>query len=155
MASFFYNEAKRLHADGSLDLDTDVIRAALCMTNTTCDIDYETNTVSAFTTLDEFDGTGYTSGHGGAGRQVLSLVITEVVGAPGTGHAKIDAPDEVWSTLAAGTRSIQGVLIHREGPTNDTDAVPVAWSEFAAPQTPSGGNFTCIWDPSGIVRFGI
>jgi len=154
MASHFFNEAKRAFSNKEIDIDTDTIKATLVMTNTTADTEYEKDTVSALTTLDEMDGTGFTWGHGNDGRKTLSVTLSEVIGAPGVGYAMWDATDVTWASLGAGTRDVQGVLIFKEGASDDTTAVPICFVDFAADFTASGGDLTVQWHADGFVKFG-
>ena len=60
MASVVYNQFKQYIANGTIDLDTDNIWAALVMTNTTVDTENDgIEHIGDFTTLDECDGSGY------------------------------------------------------------------------------------------------
>ena len=57
--SFWYTGAKERLANGNLDWDASDIRVLLAMTNTTADTDQDALTLSGITTMDEYDGTGY------------------------------------------------------------------------------------------------
>lgn len=142
MASHFYNKAKQLLANGGIDLDTDDIRVALCMTNTTADTDNDGDTyVSDLTTLDEFDGANY----------VRKALANEAVNLDDVNdRAEFDADDVTWTALGVGTRNVAGALIYKHV-TNDTDSPLIAWIEFSA--TPDGSDFTIQWDAEGILQF--
>ena len=143
MASQVYNYAKQQLLNGGIDLDTDDIRMVLLSTNTTADTENDTiNTVNDFTTLDEFDGAGY-SRH---------TFTTEAVNLDDANdRAEFDAEDAALGAVSAGTRSVQGCLIIKFV-TNDTDNIPIAWLEFAANKTPDGSSFTVQWDAEGLIQ---
>lgn len=154
MTAHFFNEAKRAFAAGEVDWSNATIKALLLMTNTTADTDYDVNTVSAIGTLDEFDGAGYTAGHGGAGRKTVTATISETAGGPGVGFAALEAAQLTWLGLGAGTRDALGVLLIVEGTSDDSDAIPIAWSPFSSAYTASGNNLNVSWSSDVAVQFG-
>lgn len=135
MASFIYNELKKLALNGGLDLDGQDIRVMLLMTNTTADTQNDgIDTINDFTTLDEFNGSGY----------VRKALANETVTKDDTNdRAAFSADNLTWSSLGAGTRSVNGALVHRHV-TADTDSIPYAWIEFNA--TPDGNDFVVKWN---------
>jgi len=141
MASHFFNKAKQLILNGTIDLDTDDIRVALCMTNTTADTENDGKVyVGDLTTLDEMDGANY----------VRKALTNEAVNLDDANdRAEFDADDVTWTTLGAGTRSVAGVLVYKFV-TDDTDSPLILWSEFASPVAADGNNFTVPWDANGI-----
>lgn len=143
MASHMFNKAKQLIASGGIDLDTDDIRVALCMTNTTADTENDGDSyVGDLTTLDEMDGANY----------VRKQLANEAVNLDDPNdRAEFDADDVTWSSLGAGTRSMAGALIYKHV-TNDADSPLIAWVEFAAPVTADGSNFTIQWNAEGILQ---
>lgn len=144
MASHMFNKFKQLSANGTIDLDTDDIRVALCMTNTTADTENDGKVyVGDLTTLDEMDGANY----------VRKALANEAVNLDDANdRAEFDADDVTWSSLGAGTRSIAGALLYKHV-TNDADSPLIAWVEFAAPVTADGSNFTIQWNAEGILQF--
>ena len=151
MASAKFNIAKKMLLDASLDLAADTIKALLVMTNTTADTDIDADTVGAIGTLDEFDGSGYTAGHGNSGRKTLALTAA-VDDTNDRGELTEDAGSTTWSSISAGTRDIQGVLLIREGTSDDTDAIPIGFFEFSSAYTPNGGDLTVNWDSEGVFQ---
>lgn len=147
MASGHYPVAITSLANGSLDLDTDTLKCALVMTDTSADTETTVDNVDALTLLDEFDGSGYTGAHGGAGRKTLANVT---VSDDGTTMTFDNTADLTWTTLGAGTRSITGVLIFKEGTADDTDAIPIAYLEVADTAA-NGGDITIAFNASGIL----
>jgi hypothetical protein len=121
VASLFFNIAKKGFLDGTIDFDTHVIKAALVMTNTTADTEAGVDTVGTITTLDESDATGYAR---------LTLGTKTVTADDTNNRGVADAADLSFTGLSGNaTRAYQGVLIYREV-TNDTDNIPIAFSEF-------------------------
>lgn len=141
--SFVYTNAKRALLAGELDLDAHDIRVMLVMTNTTADTEEDVSTISAFTTLDEFNGSGYA-------RQALT---GEAVTADNPGNfGKFDANDAAFGTLGAGARNIQAALVYRHI-TNDSDSIPIAFVDSGGfPFTANGSTFTIQWNSGGILQ---
>lgn len=143
MASQVYNAAKTRLIDGTIDLNTDDIRVALLMTNTTGDTDNDGDVfVGDLTTLDEMDGANY----------VRKALANEAVATDDANdRAEFDADDVVWSSLGAGARQVQGALLFKFV-TNDADSPLIAWVEFSSPVTADGTNFTLQWNAEGILQ---
>lgn len=112
--------------------------------------------VGSFTTLDEFDGSGYTGGTAGAGRIALASQTTTF---DATGkRTQLDATDVSWTSLGAGTRQVKGLLLafYPSGFATDADLVPVAWIDSISggqsfPFATSGGNVSVAWASIGIL----
>lgn len=116
----------------------------MVMTNTTADTEYEKNTISGFTTLDEMDGTN------NARKTITTPALTEVTGA--AGYVKLTGDNQTWTALGAGTRQVQAVLIYKHV-TNDTDSVPIAYIDTGGfPFTANGGDVTITWHANGILQ---
>lgn len=143
MASKIYNIAKQLLLNGGLDLNTDDIRVALVMTNTTCDTEQDgMATIDDFTTLDEADGTNY----------VRKQLASEAVNLDDANdRAEFDAADVTWTALGSGTRELAGAVIYKHV-TDDTDSIPIAWIEFSSSQDPAGVDFVITWNAEGIIQ---
>ncbi len=144
--SHMYTHALAEHMKGNIDLDGDDLRAALLMTNTTGDTELDKQTVDAFTTLDEFDGSGYT-------RQTLTGKAIAEDTANDRGEFTMD--NITFGPIDAGTRAIAGVLIYKHI-TDDTDAIPVLWidtgSGLTPPITPTGGPLVIEANIQGLVQ---
>ena len=90
MASVVYNSFKQSIANGSIDLSTDDIRVALCMTSTTCDTDND-----GMATLVNFgSGTGIDK-HDGTNADNAKALANEAVNLDDTN----DAPSSTLMTL--------------------------------------------------------
>jgi len=152
MASVYYPNILTQAFSGNLDLVNDTIKVMLVMSNTTVDTETSKDVVgggSGFTTLDEFDGSGYTGGFGGAGRKTLS---NKSVSDDGTTFTFDNTVDPTWTALGAGSRQIDGALIFRAGSADDTDAVPIAFLD-ATNLTTNGSDVTLNLSASGILSF--
>jgi len=143
MASVAFREGGYQMATGGVDYDTNVIKVALVMTNYNGTVD--SATLSAITVLDEMDGSGFTWGHGNTGRKTFATaaVVKDT-------SARVDfesgEASTTWASLGAGTRSVQGALIHKEGAANDTTAYCIAFAEFGAAAAANGQDFVVNWD---------
>ena len=144
MASLVYNGYKAGVMNGSIDTDTDDVRVALVMTNTTCDTEEDVVLMNAFTTLDEQDGAAYV-------RKALSLTIQQ--DDTNDRAELIVSAATTWTALGIGTRLCQGVLFLKHV-TNDTDSIPLFFSEFSANVGPANptGDFTINWDAQGAIQ---
>jgi len=148
MASQVYNEFKRASASAEIDLDTagDEIRIALLMTDTTADTENDAIVfISDFTTLDEFDGSGYPTPP--ASRKILANQLVRVDDP--FDRAEFDTDNVTYTSLGAGTRSIAGALVYKHIGADTANRV-VAWVEFSA--TPDGNDFTISWNVEGILQ---
>ena len=145
MASVMYNEAKRAIAAGEIDLNAHDIRVALLMTNTTADTENDAiNTVANFTTLDEFDGSGYTSGG-------VALANEAVNKDDANDRAEFDADDATFTTIGAGTRAIQGALVYKFV-TALSSSIPICFVDFPADVTADGSTLVVQWNAEGILQ---
>lgn len=141
--SFVYTPAKKFLLNGGLDLDSQDMRVLLVMTNTTADTDQDAGTISAFGTLDEMDGANY----------VRKALANEAVNEDDPNNrAEFDADDVVWTSLGAGTRSMQGLVVFRFV-TNDADSIPIAFIDSGGfPVAANGLNFSVSWNAEGILQ---
>lgn len=97
-------------------------------------------------TLDEFSGSGYTGGHGGAGRKTLANASVSIA----SNVIKLDADDPAaWSSLSGDT--VGGALIFVEGPTNDTDAILLCFLDLTD-TVANGGDISVSFHADGIIN---
>lgn len=148
MASFWYTPAKERLAKGDLDFDETGhdIRIMLCMTNTTADTDQDAGTLSAITTLDEYDGAGYSR---------AALASQTVTRDDPNNRAEIGAtsPVSFGSTVAAGTRSAQGALVYRHVDGTAANDQPIAWIDTGGfPLNGGGGPFELAINAEGLLQ---
>ena len=144
MANFIYNEAKRRFLRGLIDMQGD-IRVLLVMTNTTADTEDDVNTIGGFTTLDEFDGSGYSSG----GQELDNEVVTEDAA---NNRAEASADNETFSTEGAGSRNAQAAIIYLFD-TDLSSSIPIAYIDAGGfPFAANGGDITFQWNAEGILQ---
>jgi len=142
-ASLVNNYAKGKLWDGTIDLNTNDIRAVLCMTNTTCDTEANVQNTGAFTTLDRCDATGYAD---------VALADEAVNIDEGNNRAEFDATDVSFTGLSGNaTRAIQGVLLHKFD-TNDAGSLPIVFVDFASDIPTTATQIDIPWDAQGIMQ---
>lgn len=128
--------------DGTSNWLTSDYRARLLMTNTTADTENNKATLSAYTSLDSFDGAGASS---------IALTSEAVNVDSGNNRIEMDAADVAFGAVGNGTREIQGVIIY-DFNTNDADSVPFVFIQFSSNINPGGATLTVQWDAEGIVQ---
>lgn len=143
MASQIFNVAKAGLLSGAIDLDSNTIKAALLMTNTTADTDNDAiSFVGDFGTLDECDAAGYA--RVSLGSKVVNQDNTNDRGA-------FDAADSSFTGLGGdATRDIQGVLIYKHV-TNDADSIPIAFIDFTSDIPKTATQIDIPWASAGIL----
>ena len=145
MASHVLDNAKEQLLLGTIDFSADDIRVALLMTNTTADTEKGAATIAGYTTVDDFDGSGYTAG----GAALAGEAVAEDTG---NNRGEFDATDLTFSSLGAGTRQIAGALVYKFV-TNFNSSIPIAWIDTGGfPITANGGDITLQWNAEGILQ---
>lgn len=143
MANFIYNEAKRAMMESEIDLASDDIRVMLVMTNTTADTEDDANVIDDFTTLDEYDGGGYSR------QELASQAVNEDAG---NNRAEFDATNSTFSNVAVGTRQAQAAILFKHV-TDDSDSVPIAYIDDGGfPFTGNGSDVILQWNAEGILQ---
>ena len=142
--SFAYTPAKYKFARGEIAWHTSDIRVLLVMSNTTADTEQDAATISAFTTLDEYDGANI----------VRKALAGEVVNEDDPNNrAELTADAVTWTALGAGTRQGVGMVVYKFG-TDDTDSVPILYIDTGGfPFTGNGGNVVFTPNAEGIAQF--
>ena len=149
MANFAYTKAKADLMKGTLDLcgaGADV-RVALVMTNTTFDTEQDLATIGAASTPDFFDGACYAAGGNALTGETVNTDCAN-------NRAEFDACDLTFTTLGAGTRNIQAMVIYKFC-TNLCCSIPLYFvdSGFGCCGTPAnGGNIVISWNAQGIAQ---
>lgn len=143
MADFWYTPAKQKLAKGDLDFDLVDLRVRICMSNTTADTEQDAANIAAFTTLDEYDGAGYTA---------LDLAGISVNQDDPNNRSEVDYNDGTFgAAVAAGTRQWVGLLYYvRVDGTNAND-YPVAWKDLTA-SNGNGGAVNLTVDAQGLLQ---
>ncbi len=141
--SFAYTRAKRNIFKADIDFDVDTFKVALVMTNTTADTEEDTATISAFSVLDEMDGSGY----------VRKTVSTPTVSEDDPNNRAEFTFDAItWTALGDGTRQVAGFVLFKFV-TNDSDSVPIAYINSGGfPVSPGGLNFTITPNAEGVLQ---
>ena len=139
--SFAYTPAKYKFGRGEIAWQSSDIRVLLVMSNTTADTDQDAATISAFTTLDEFDGANY----------VRKAPTGEAVNQDDVNNrAELDADDITWTALGARTRQGIAMVVYKFV-TDDTDSVPILYIDSGGfPFTGNGGNVAVTWNVEAI-----
>ena len=131
--------------DGTANWLTSDYRGRLLMTNTTADTENNKATLSAYTTLDSFDGSGASS---------VALTSEAVNVDAANNRVELDAADTAFGALGNGTRQIQGIILY-DFNTNDADSVPFLFVEFSSTVNPGGATLTVQWNVEGIAWFSL
>jgi len=142
--SFVYNKAKTKIAKADADFDSLDLRGILVMSNTTADTEDDKATISAFTTLDEYDGSGY------ARPDFAAITVTEDLP---NNRAEISVSNFTFgATVGVGTRQAVG-MIYYVFVTNDTDSWPVAYVDTGGfPFDGNGGAINVTVNAEGLLQ---
>lgn len=149
MANFVYDHARYLLATGALNLATADMRILLVMTNSTADTEKEKATIGAFTALDEYDGSGYSSGG--------VALASEAVSEDNTNHrAEFTSAAAAFGALAVATRQGLGAVLYAFV-SSLSASIPVAWIDTVTgsptfPFTGNGSNVTLTPNAEGWVQ---
>jgi len=145
MASAIPNSALNRLLSGGIDLDTDDIRARLCMTNTTCDTEIDAiNDLADYTTIDPADATGYAD----------VALASEAVNTDDTNdRAEFDATDLSFTGLGGdATRSYQGVLLYKYVDGTNANDLPLCFIDFTSDIPSTATQVDVPWDAQGILQ---
>jgi len=141
MANVIYNYGKTYLMNGSLDLDTDPIYAALVASGYTPNID----THDFFNDVtNEISGTGYTAGGQDLTSKVVSLDTTN-------DRAVFDSADPSWTTMTGTARGT--VLYKKRGGASSADELFGYW-DFGSDVTSTAGTFTVAVNSGGWAYLG-
>jgi hypothetical protein len=134
MSNFVYTPAKQKLAKGDLDFDVVDLRVKLVMTDTTADTEQDAANLTAITTLDEYDGSGYAE---------IDLANLAVNQDDPNDRSEIDADNGNFGTaVAAGTRQAQAALYYVRVDGTPGNDYPVAYVDTVStgPTFPFDGN---------------
>lgn len=154
MANRMYNEALTQLLNQSLDLVNDTIRVMLVDNTYTFDPDDDfVDEGGGSDPQDaEISGTGYVAGHGNSGRQAVATI--SIVKDDANDRAEVQvSSNNTWSSLDAGT--VAAAIIIREGGSDDTDALLIAYIDTSNPDFPVvtvGADFTIQWNAEGLIQ---
>lgn len=149
MANFVYDHAKYLLATGALDLSTADMRMLLVMTNSTADTEKDKATFAGFTTLDEYDGSGYAS-------PGVALASEAVAEDNANNRAEFTSAAAVFTAIGAGTRQCLGAVLYKFV-TALSSSIPVVYIDTVSgspsfPFTGNGSNVTLTPNAEGWLQ---
>lgn len=141
MANIIHNSFKRDIANGSIDLDSDTIKAMLVIGYTPDNTAKRTHTKrSDVTSFEIASGGGYTTG--GVALANKTVTVDNV-----NDRGVFDADDLAWS----GTLTASGLIIYKSrGGASSADELVGFW-DFGSSRTSTGGAFTVSWNAAGIL----
>ena len=145
MASNIFNSALNSILNSTIDLDSDDIRARLCMNTTTCDTEKDAITdIADFTLVDVADATGYAD---------VALTSEAVAVDDANDRSEFDAADVSFTGLSGdATRDYQGVLIYKYVDGTDANDIPIAFIDFTADITSAATQVDIPWSVEGILQ---
>jgi len=145
MASAIPNSAKVRLLNGGIDLDTDDIRARLCMTTTTCDTEIDAiNDLADYSLIDVSDATGYAD---------VALASEAVAADDANDRAEFDATNASFAGLSGdATRDYQGVLIYLYVDGTDANDLPIAFIDFTTDIPKTATQVDIPWSAEGILQ---
>lgn len=139
MATVIYNSFKKKIMDGSIDLDTDTIKVALCSSSYTPDQD-------AHDFFDDITNEVAASGTYSAGGATLA---NKAVTADNTDNEGVfDADDVSWTSA---TITARYAILYKSTGTAATSPL-IAAIDFGSDQSSSTGTFTITWSSEGILN---
>ena len=140
MANAVYNSYKKAALDADIDLVNDTIKVMLVTSDYTPDVDSHDHKDDIDALSVEVSGTGYTAGGAALANKTTTQDNTNDRGV-------FDADDVTWSSS---TITARGAIIYKDTGTASTSPL-IAYVDFGADKSSSGGNFTIQWDADGIL----
>ena len=144
--TFVYTRAAYRLLKADSDFDTADVRVKLLMSSTTADTETGANSISEITTLDEFDGSGYTA---------LDLANLSVYESESSRFASLDAFDGTFgATVSAGSRQIVALLYYVRVDGTTANDYPLMYDDSPPqfPMTPDGGPINITLPATGFVK---
>lgn len=138
MSNAVYNNVKLLMAQGGLALATDTIKVLLVTDSYVPNVDTHLY-LTAIT--NEVVGTGYVAGGKTLANKTVAVDLVN-------DRAAFDADDVTWATSSIVAR---GAVIYKDTGTPATSPV-ITYLDFGANRTSDGGDFTIVFDATGILR---
>ena len=165
MASQVFEVWKAGILDGSIDSVTTsadtLLRLMLISTNTTADTENDGITAvsgsGAFTTLDQFDGDINSQAFSSQKNSDHHIkTVTCSVTESGTTKYLTASGTITWTSVDAGTRNIQGVLLFKHtndsgGAGVDPEGTHIAFFDFSSDVTPNGGNISVTFSSNRMI----
>lgn len=124
MADQFYLPAVQKIVKADADFDSLDVRVMLCSSNTTADTERNISTISGFTTLDEYNGSGYAR---------IDLASVAIAIDAGNNRVEIDYADGTFgSSVGAGVRQWVGLLFYVHVDGTAANDWPLCWKDLTA-----------------------
>lgn len=139
LAFVCYNSFKAKIMDGTMDLDTHIIKVALAGSGYTPDIDAHDEWADVVG--NEVTGTGYTAGGKALEGKTVSADTTDDEGV-------FDADDTTWSSS---TITAQYAIVYDDTATNDD---LIGYIDFLEEKVSISDDFTIQWNSEGIINLG-
>lgn len=139
VTAFWYGNAFISVFNKLLDIDSDAIKVML--TTSTYVPNQDTDDFKNDVT-NEVTGTGYT-----ATGNTLTTPVSLYTG--GTNVWNFDADDTTWATSTITARI---AVMYDSTPGSDATRPLLSYVDFGTDQSSSGGDFTIVWNASGIVK---
>lgn len=147
MASGAYSRGVLKTLDGTIDLDTAVLKLELLKSSYAYDPDH-----ASLSSLTEITGvSGYTGGFGGSGRKTATITLTEQTA---NNRVVVIIGDKTWTALGTGD-TIGGCALVFETGGSDANSVPLFFFDFTDIPT-NGSDVTIDFDgTNGNVQYNI
>ena len=145
MPSFGYVPALTKLAKGDLDFDTAPIRVKAVMSNTTCGSQRTAANLAAFTTIDEYNGAGYTE---------ATLAGVSVASDLTNLRCEIDFSDFTFgAAVSAGSRQGVGLLIYYRVDGTAANDWPIAFVDSSSsPFQGTGAGLSVQINAEGLLQ---
>ena len=168
MANVVYNQFMDDLANKLIDLETDLFKVRLCMTNTICDAGTGTTATddsvrrAATLTVLQAVGAGIDMFDGEVSGTTYAVGTDDIITTPTINQATVAGTNRVnwtgdnveWLAVGDGgsgdgTRNIQGALVYWEpgsGSPGEGDRIPVCFIDFASDIVTDGSDIKIKWD---------
>lgn len=145
MTNHVKTECKYQWQRAGVDWVNDDIRVLLVTVGSTVATDLDAQTIGDFVTLNEYAGTGYTSGGVVLGSKTLTRDTTN--------HRSVaDAADSLFATLGAAGANCIGALVYKRGASLGA-SIPLAYYDQGGfPFNGNGSNVTLVWNAAGVLQ---
>ena len=134
-----YNRGKAVLANGTVDWDTTAVKVMLVTSTYTYNVDH--NTRSQVT--NEITNGGYTAG----GVNLTGRVVTQN---DTNDRAELAASNTLFASLAAGDQPYAAIVYRNSGAAATDDLI--SYNVLTTPPAPNGGDYTIVWDATGVLR---
>ena len=146
--SFVYTPEKQRAATGAVNYAEagDDLRLMLVMTNTTADTEEDSSVIADITTLDEYDGSGYS-------RAALASQVVTQDSPNNRSEVSATSPVSFGATVGAGTRQAQAAILYRFVDGTAANDQLVAFIDTGGfPLNGGGGPFEFAINAEGILQ---